>query len=116
MGWPQTPYPSGSVGTVGKSWAPLGPAEARGLGLSSPWPHLPIPGPSLWLRGHRREGCSGECVGQGPDWLVLASLCWQVCYFGLYPGVDFGNTKMMEKFGGKGKSLQNIVTEIECFP
>lgn len=52
--WLWTVCPSGCVG---KSWALLGPVDAWGLGLSSPWP----PGPSLAHKGHRREGCAGEC-------------------------------------------------------
>lgn len=102
VSWLLTLCPSGSVG---KSWALLGLTEAWGLGLSSPWPPPPLPGPSLWLtKATEGKDVLGH-VGQGPNWLALARLCWQVWYFGLFPGVVFGNTKMMEKFGGKGKSL-----------
>lgn len=58
--------------------------------------------------------------GQGPDWLLKfwpASAGRSVifaCTLGI--GVVFGNTDMMEKFDGKGESLQNIVTKIKCFP
>lgn len=58
--------------------------------------------------------------GEGPDWLLkfwLASAGRSVVFAcTLHTGVVFGNPEMMEKFGGKGKSLQNTITEIECFP
>lgn len=115
----QTPCPSASAGSVGESQPPPGLAETPGLGFSSPEGALRPPrGPRLWLAkaAEGREGCPGECLSQGPDWLVSVTLCQQVCYFGLCPWAVFGNTRMMEKFGGKRDSLQNAITEIECFP
>lgn len=58
--------------------------------------------------------------GQRPGWLLKfwpASAGTSVIFAcTLGTGVVFGNTNTMEKFDGKGESLQNIVTEIVCFP
>lgn len=110
--------PPGQGLTGGQRALGSGPLK-RGPSAPGLQPRPLFPALSLWLSKAPELDWFWRRRRAGPDWLlkVLPAFAGRSVVFActLGTGVVFGNTKMMEKFGGKGEHLQNIVTEIHAF-